>query len=210
MSSRSSLRVHPAIASAILVFCGAFFIWLVSFSPWKIVPFRVAGQAYLLIAILFAFRYWPPMVRFVLSMPMAHRIVFGGLIGAMLLGHYTLNGRTYFPFVVWEIFPFYREVDPVTAREFIATTADGTKVRLLAEQQVPSLVQINRIDEMPADTTERLARALAKIYNEHHASNPVQGVDLVLMAVPLHPPANESRTEPSCEFLNHYDISSAR
>jgi hypothetical protein len=178
-------------------------------SPVPLLPFAVVGQLCLLLMVIRAFAYWPPMVRLVKAMAIPHRIVFGLLIGAMILGHYTLNGRTYFPFVVWEIFPFFREVDPVTAREFVATTADGTKVRLLAEQLVPSLVQINRIDDMPDDMTEHLARALAKIYNEHHASNPVQSVDLVVMAVHLHPPADESRDQPSCEFLKHYDISSA-
>ena len=208
--TRTPLRLPPVVTWTILLSCIAFFIWMLSFSPWKIIPFRVAGQAYLLIAILLAFRYWPPMIRLVRSMAIPHRIVFGGLIGSMILGHYTLNGRSYFPFVVWEIFPFFREVDPVTAREFIATTADGTKVRLLAEQLVPSLVQINRIDDMPDDMTEHLARALAKIYNEHHAANPVRSVDLVVMAVHLHPPPDESRDQPSCEFLKHYEISSAR
>jgi hypothetical protein len=51
---------------------------------------------------------------------------------------------------------------------------------------------------------------LAKVYNEHHASDPVQQIDLILQVVQLHPPANESRTQPSCELLKRYDISSDR
>lgn len=177
-------------------------------SPVPLLPFTFLGPLCLLLVLVRALAYWPPMNHFVASMPIPHRIVFVVLLYAMMLGHYTLNGRTYFPFVVWEIFPSYREVDPVTCREFIATTADEAKVRLIPEQLVPSIVQLDRLDTLPPETTEALARALAKIYNDHHPANPVRAVDLYLMAVQLHPPANESRAQPSCELLSHYDISS--
>jgi len=206
MSARAPSRLHPAIVAAIICLCLALIVWMVSFA----IPLRLAGQAYLLLVVLLAFRYWPPMIRWVTSMAVPHRIVFGILIGGMIMGHYTLNGRTYFPFVSWEIFPFVREDDPVTCREFIATTASGDKVRLLVEQLFPSIVQVNPLESYPPETIERLARALAKVYNEHHAADPVRGVDLVLMAVQLHPPASESRAQPSCELLKHYDISSGR
>lgn len=208
MEERPESRLPLVVAGAILAASIALFIWVISFSPWKLVPFRLAGQAYLMIAIVLAFRFWPPMAGLVRSMAVPHRVVFGVLMGAMILGHYTLNGRTFFPFVVWEIFPFVREDNPVTCAEFVATTADGKKVRLLTEQLVPSIVQIDALGGMPPETTEHLARALAKIYNEHHPDNPVRRVDLMEMAVQLHPPANESRAEPSCELLKHYDISS--
>ena len=109
---------------------------------WHFVPLRVTGQAFLLVMILHAFCYWPPMVRLVAAMPVLHRIVFGVLLGAMIMGHYSLNGRSYFPFVTWEIFPMVDSDDPVTCNEFIATTMDGRKVRLLVEQLFPSIVQI--------------------------------------------------------------------
>jgi hypothetical protein len=205
-ATRLPSRLHPAIAAAIIGLCIALIIWLVSYA----VPLRLAGQAYLLIVILLAFRYWPPMIRLVASMPILHRIVFGVLIGSMILGHYTLNGRTYFPYVVWEIFPFVRENDPVTCREFIATTESGNKVRLLVEQLFPSIVQVNPLEIYSPETTEHLARALAKVYNEHHAGDPVRRIDLFVMAVQLHPPAGESRAQPSCELLKQYDISSGR
>jgi len=89
-------------------------------------------------------------------------------------------------------------------------------VRLLAEQQFPSLVQIDRIEDLdnpkdyPAGTTDALAAALAKMYNAHHAADPVRQVDLMEMAVDLHPPENESRDEPSCELLKSYDVSPGR
>lgn len=202
--ARTPSRLHPAIAFAIIGLCLALIIWLISYA----VPLRLAGQAYLLIIILLAFRYWPPMIRWVTSMPVPHRVVFGVLIASMILGHYTLNGRTYFPYVVWEIFPFVREDDPVTCREFIATTENGSKVRLLVEQLFPSIVQINPLESYSPETAERLARALAKVYNQHHADNPVRRVDLLVMAVKLHPPASESRAQPSCELLKRYTISS--
>src|SRR5271155_1810219 len=108
--ARAPFHLHPAIVFAIIGCCIALIIWLVSFA----VPLKLAGQAYLLIIILLAFRYWPPMIRWIASMPVPHRVVFGVLIGCMILGHYTLNGRTYFPYVTWEIFPFVNERDPIT------------------------------------------------------------------------------------------------
>ena len=206
--ARAQLRLHPALVSAIIAICVATIIWLLSFSPWKIIPFKLAGQAYVMIAILLAFRYWPPMIRFVSSMPVVHRVVFGVLLAAMIGGHYTLNGRTYFPFVVWEIFPFLREDDPVTCPEFIGTTADGTRVRLIAEQLFPSIVQINPVASLSPGTTGHLALAMAKEYNALHPKNPVRQVELMLMSVQLHPPANESHAQPSCELLKRYDVSS--
>jgi hypothetical protein len=183
---------------------------LLSFSAWRTVPFAVTGQAIVLIILVRAFCYWPPLVQWLRAMPIAHRLAFGALLGAMILGHYTLNGRAYFPFVTWEIFPFVREDDPVTCREMIATTASGQKVRLLAEQLVPSIVQTDALESYSPQTTEDLIRALARLYNERHADDPVQHVDLLAMAVRLHPPAGESREAPSCEFLKRYDISSGR
>jgi hypothetical protein len=199
-------RLHPAIVAAIIALSIPLIIWLVSHA----VPLTLVGQAYLLLILLLAFRYWPPIIRWTRAMPIPHRVVFGVLIASMILGHYTLNSRTYFPYVAWEIFPFVREDDPVTCREFIATTANGNKVRLLVEQLFPSIVQIYPLDTYSPDTTERLARALAKIYNQHHAADPVRRIDLLVMAVQLHPPASESRVQPSCELLKHYDISSGR
>lgn len=210
MDTRSPLRLPRPVAFAIIVLSMAVIIWLLSFSPLRVVPFRLAGQAYLMAVILLAFRYWPPMIALVRSMPVAHRVVFGALLGAMLLGHFTIRGRTYFPFVGWEIFPFVHEPDPVTCRQFIATTASGQKLRLLAEQQFPSIVQMDPLDSYSPEKTDALALALAHAYNARHAADPVRNVDLMTMAIQLHPRATESRAEPSCELLKHYDISSGR
>jgi len=183
------------------------------FHPWAatpLLPFAITGQLALLLVLVRAFAYWPPLARWVGAMPVAHRVVFGGLLGAMALGHYTLNGRAYFPFVVWEIFPHVETRETVTAHEFIGQTASGAKVRLLIEQQFPSIVQVDRLEDLAPATTDALALALAKMYNAHHAADPLREVDLMEMAVNLHPPASESRNEPSCELLKSYDISSAR
>lgn len=205
-STRTPFRLPPILVVGFLVACAAILIWIISF----FVPFKVAGQAYLLLIILLSFRYWPPMIRWVKRMPVPHRVVFGLLIGGMILGHYTLNARAYFPYVAWEIFPFVREEDPVTCRQFIATTASGQKIRLLVEQLFPSIIQIYPLDSYTPEETDHLVRAMAKVYNERHTNDPVQSVELVVMAVKLHPPANESRSQPSCELLKHYDISSGR
>ena len=183
---------------------------------WKFVPLAVTGQALLIVFILRAFATWPPMIRWMASMPIPHRVVFGVLILSMIAGHYTFDGRTYFPFVTWEIFPKYTNEDPVTCDEFIATTESGTKVRLLAEQLFPSIVQTARIADLsdprwfPPDTTEHLARAMAKVYNRQHPDNPVWRIDLMRLAVQLHPPAGESRAHPSCELLKRYELSSGQ
>ena len=206
-TARASKWLPPLSLVAILPL-----VWLVSFSSKRFDPFTVTAQALLLILILRAFCYWPPMVRLFASMPVPHRIVFGVLLGAMILGHYTLSARTYFPYVAWEIFPFVREDDPVTCREFIATTESGRKVRLLVEQLFPSIVQFNPPldrDGNPLPAMEPLVQALARVYNAHHAGDPVRQVDLMIMAVKLHPSGNESRAQPSCELLQHYDISSS-
>jgi hypothetical protein len=158
--------------------------------------------------------YWPPFAAWLRGMPVAHRIVFGLLVGGMILGHYTFNGRTYFPFVAWEIFPQMEKGDTVKAGEFTGHTASGAKVRLLAEQLFPSLVQIDRVETLDAaygpGTTDDLALALAKMYNAHHPADPVTQVDLTEVAVNLHPPASELHDKPSCELLKSYDVSSAR
>jgi hypothetical protein len=196
------------MAIALMIVLGSF--------VWHFVPFAVSGQAFLIVLILRAFGTWPPMVRLVASMPVVHRVVFGVLIAGMIAGHYTLDGRTFFPYVTWEIFPNYAYADPVTCDEFIATTDSGTKVRLLAEQLFPSIVQTVRIEALddpawfPPGTTEHLARALAKVYNEQHPDDPVWRVDLMRLAVQLHPPPSESRAHPSCELLKRYDISSGQ
>jgi hypothetical protein len=195
--------------TALVCFISFFHPW----SPTPLMPFAVTGQLCLLLIIVRAFGYWPPFARWIAAMPLAHRIVLGVLIGGMILGHYTFNGRTFFPFVVWEIFPQPEKGGTVTAQEFIGTTASGAKVRLLAEQLFPSIVQIDRVESLDQSfgpgTRADLALAMAQMYNTLHAADPVRKVDLVEVAVNLHPPAGESRTEPSCELLKSYDVSSA-
>jgi hypothetical protein len=191
-----------------LVAC-AIITWAISFG-WPLVPFAITGQALLMLCLVRAFCYWPPMVRLVSAMPFFHRVAFGFLIYAMILGHYTFDGRTRFPYISWQIFPYVREEDPVTCREFIATTASGAQVRLLVEQLFPSIVQIDSVVSYSPETTEHVAQAMAKVYNEDHAADPVRHVDLYVMTVKLHPPPGESRPQPSCQLLKRYDISSAR
>ncbi len=183
-------------------------VWLLSFSPRAPVPLRLAGQVYLLIALLLAFRYWPPMIRWFTAMPVIHRTVFLTLIGAMAMGHYTLNRTTFYPYITWEIFPLVNEENPVAVPEFVGTTASGRKVRLLVEQLFPSIIQFYPPNE--PDKLEHLVAAMARVYNRQHAGDPVQYVDLMMMAVELHPPADQTRTAPTCKLLNRYDVSSAR
>ncbi len=193
-------------------------VYLVSFfhpwSPTPLLPFAITGQLALLLVLVRVLWKWTPFAQWIKAMPVAHRIIFGLLLGGMFFGHYTLNGRTYFPFVVWEIFPHGEGSSTVIkAQQFYGTTGSGKKVRLLAEQLFPSIIQIDRVEELgnpkdfPPGTVDNLAMALAKMYNAQHPADPVREVDLVEAAVNLHPPAGELRNEPSCELLKSYDVS---
>jgi|HubBroStandDraft_2_1064218.scaffolds.fasta_scaffold143002_2 hypothetical protein len=182
-------------------------VLLVSF-VWPILPFRLTGQALMLAVLVRAFVGWPPMQRWAGAMPVPHRIVPAVLLFGMVAGHFTLQTHRFFPFMVWEIFTTAHESDPVTCREFIATTADGKAKRLLVEQIFPSIVQFNPPADNDSAAMTDLVAAMARVYNEHHADNPVQKIDLVLQSVPLHPAANEAF--PPCEQIKSFPISSAR
>lgn len=205
-SARSPLRIHPALAVAVIVLCLALIVWLF----WPIHVLLVEVSALLVMAL--GFRYWPPMVRWFLGMPVAHRLVFVLVLGCMLAGHFTFDNRKYFPFISWEIFSNAREEDPVTCREFIGLTGEepGGSRRLLVEQLFPSIIQFN----LPADNDSKemtdLVHALAAEYNGQHPGDRLQRVDLVQLKVRLHPAADESHQPPSCELLKRYDVSSDR
>jgi hypothetical protein len=180
---------------------------LVSF-VWPILPYRLTGQAVMLAILVRAFCGWAPMRRWAGAMPWPHRLVFALLIWGMIAGHFTLQPHRFFPFVSWEIFTRAPEVDPVTCREFIATTADGKTKRLLVEQLFPSIVQFNPPADNDSAAMSDLVAAMARVYNEHHADDPVQKIDLVLQSVPLHPAADEAF--PPCALIKSFPISSDR
>ena len=204
--ARSRLQLPPVVAVPIIIACLALIIEQIS----HVIPLAVAGQAYLLIILLLGFRYWPPMGRWMGRMPAVHRAAFGVLVGAMILGHFTLSSRKYFPYVAWAIFPRVREDNPVSCREFLATTASGKSVRLLVEQLFPSIVQFNPPVDNDSTAMTDLVRTLVNAYDARHASDPVQRLDLVLVAVKLHPSADESHSPPSCQLLKSYVFSSGR
>jgi hypothetical protein len=201
---RPPLRLHPALAIAIIVGC----LGGIIYALWPI--FALVGQWLAVIALLLSFRYWPPMFRLVKSMPVPHRLVFGLILGAMILGHLTIRPTRYFPFMPWYIFTGVSNADQVTCQEFIATTVSGRKVRLLVEQLFPSVVQIYPLDDknrFPPGSVDHLTHVLAKAYNTQHGDDPVLQVDLMLMTVQLHPSTTESRSQPPCELIKHYDVS---
>lgn len=209
-TARPTPRLSLAVSAALFVTLLAFFIWLISFSPYRVFPFFIAGQAYLVIALIFAFRYWPPITRCFRFMPVPHRLVFGVLAGSLILGHLTMRSTAYFPFISWGIFSWSREDDPVICPEFLATTKSGREVRLLVEQQFPSIVQVwpvNGHRYTPA-LVDHLAAALAKSYNSRHPDDPVRQVDLMLMSVKLTPDPGTSQLQPSCQLQKRYDFSS--
>jgi hypothetical protein len=203
-TSRTPLRVHPAWPLAVITLCVGLIFWL--FRPIH----QIVVELFAVLIILLAFRYWPPMNRWFLGMPVLHRIIFIFLLCAMLGGHFAVRGRAWFPFVSWEIFSIPREDDPVSCREFMATTAGGKSVRLLVEQLFPSIVQFNPPDDNNSIAMTRLVDALAKAYDRQHPADPVRRVDLVQLSVKLHPSADQSDHSPTCELLKSYDVSSGR
>jgi hypothetical protein len=166
------------------------------------------GQAALLAVLARAFIYWPATRRWAARIPTPHRVVLAVLLLAMVIGHLTLQSARYFPFVAWEIFPLVREEDPVTCREFIATTSDGRTKRLLVEQLFPSIVQFNPPADNDSPAMAKLVDAMARAYNEQHPAVPTQRIDLVRVSIPLHPAAGQPF--PSCELIKSFPIFSAR
>ena len=198
-AQRVFLKIHPAVAASIIGVCLAVLAYLL----W---PIRaLAGQIFLLGIIFLLFRYAPPFVTWLKHLPWAHRVIFGGVLATVLAGHFTLDNRRYFPFVTWEIFPKVREENPVTCRELMAETSHGKKVRLLAEQLYPSIVQFNLPGEDDSPAMGHLVRVLAHRYALLHPGETLQRVDLVRISVPLRP----SSAQLSCEFLKRFDISPA-
>ena len=196
--------LQAAVATAVMVLS----IAVVTYHFWQIRGILL--QVYALAALFLAFRYCPPVANWIKRMPVPHRAIFFLLLAAIIAGHLREDKRTYYPFVTWDIFATVSERDPVECRELIGTTTGGKSVRLLAEQLFPSITQFDLPPRDQPEKMEHLVHAMAKVYNARHAIDPLQHVDLMLMAVELHPPSDRSLHQPSCELLQRYDISSAR
>jgi hypothetical protein len=192
------------VALAVITLCVGVLVYLL----WPI--HRLVLQAVALLVFLLGFRFCPPLTRWLARMPALHRLSFFLLMGAVVVGHFSLTTYRYYPFVAWEIFSGVSEKDSVLCRELIGTTEQGRPVRLLVEQLFPSIIQFDLPPAGEDQKIEKLVHVLARAYNAHHPSDPVSHVDLMLMAVDLHPSPGESRPEPSCELLQRYEISSAR
>jgi len=196
-------RLQVAGAVAIIVISLAAVTWYY----WRIRG--VVFQVYALTAIFIAFRACPPIKRWLPSTPIVHRIVFYLLLAAMVAGHFTLSTRRYFPFMAWDIFSSVSEQETVFDKELVGTTVSGKQVRLVVEQLFPSIIQFDMPPDNDPLTMNRLVAALAKEYNRHHAADPVREVDLMMMAVKLHLPPGQVRSQPSCELLQRFDLSPA-
>ena len=196
---RVSSKVHPAAAFVVILAC----LVILGGYLW---PIRhLAFQWLALAGVILLFRYAPPTLGWFKRMPLAHRIVFLAIVGAVLAGHLSLDNRRYFPFVAWYIFPAVREDDPVTCREFIGLTQQDQKVRLLVEQLFPSIVQFNPPVDNGSAAMHRLVNAMAREYNTLHPQDALKRVDLVQISVSLDPP---TAGPPACELLKPFDVSS--
>ncbi len=187
-------------ALAVIGVCLALLTWL----AWPI--HRYLLQVYAVAALLLALRASPPVARYLATAPVGYRAVLYALILGVVAGHFSLQKRSYYPFVVWDIFCAVSEQETVFCRELIGTTASEKKVRLLVEQIYPSIIQFDLPPRDQPEQLDLLVAAMAKTYNAHHPADPLREVDLMLMAVKLHPPTGESR-QPSCEFLQRFDLS---
>jgi hypothetical protein len=188
------------VATAVIAVCLVVLTWCF----WPI--HGVLLQLYALIAIFIAFRAAPPVDRWLRAQPLAHRAIFYLLLGAVVAGQFTLSTRKFYPFVAWDIFSSVSNQETVFCRELVGTTAAGRPVRLLVEQLFPSIIQFDLPPDTEPEAMERLVAALARQYNAAHANDPVREVDLMLLAVKLHPPPGETR-QPSCELLQRFDLS---
>jgi hypothetical protein len=200
-SSRAWISTVTAIA--VIVACAV----TVTYFYWGIRGLIL--QIYAVTALFIAFRSAPPLVRWLAGLPLIHRSILYALLAAVVAGHFSLSTRRYYPFVAWDIFSAVSEQETVFCRELVGTTADGKSVRLLVEQLFPSVVQFDLPSKDEPEQMNSLVAALAKAYNARHAADPVREIDLMLMAVKLHPPPGQSHSQPSCELLQRYDISSA-
>lgn len=197
-------KLPPAVSVVIILAALGTLLWF--FTP----ILRIAGQWFVVIGVVLAFRYWPPMFTWVRGMPGVHRTVFSVLLAAMILGHLTLRHAEWYPFEDWKIFPMAEHAGDRTvhAREFIATTQSGREIRLITEQLFPSIIQIRRLDDFPPELASRLAQSLAREYNRRHPADPVREVKLVAVSIPLHPDAG-APFPPPWQLLQSYDVSSA-
>jgi hypothetical protein len=196
-------RAQLATVAAIVVIVICFAVLTIYFWPiWRYVL-----QLYAVAGVLIALRAAPPVARWIPSLPLAHRTIFYLLLAAVVAGHFTLQQKKYYPFVVWDIFAAVSEQETVFCRELVGTTATGKQVRLLVEQLFPSIIQFDLPPDTEPEAMNRLVAALTRQYNAHHADDPVREVDLMLMAVKLHLPPGQTRSQPSCELLQRFELS---
>jgi hypothetical protein len=192
----------PAVSIAVIVTCLAALTW----ELWPI--HGLVFQVCALMALLAAFRACPPIARWLAGTPIAHRAVCYVLLAAVAAGHFSLSTRRWYPFVAWDIFSSVSEQETVFCRELIGTTESQKQVRLLVEQLYPSIIQFDLpLSDQPANL-DLLVAAMAKTYDAGHPADPLRHIDLMLMAVKLHPPLTQTRSQPSCELLQRFDLSS--
>ena len=193
-----------AVAAAVIVGCLA----ALTYFTWPI--HRYVFQIFAVAAVLVALNTAPPIARWLAATPVAHRVVLYLLPAAVVAGHFTLQQTRFYPFVVWDIFASVSGQETVFCRELIGTTASDKQVRLLVEQMYPSIVQFNLPSEEEPAKMDLLVATMVKTYNAQHPSDPLREVDLMLMAVKVHLPPGETRSQPSCELLHRFDLSPAR
>lgn len=170
---------------------------------------RYVFQIFAVAVVLAGLHAAPPISRWLAATPVAHRSILYLLLALVVAGHFTLQQKKYYPFVVWDIFSAVNEQQTVFCRELIGKTASDKQVRLLVEQLYPSIIQFDLPSDKEPEKMALLVAAMAKTYNAQHPSDPLREVDLMLMAVKVHHPLEETRPQPSCELLQRFDLSSA-
>jgi len=196
---RSPLVTVTAVV--VIVGCLAALTWY----TWPI--HRYVLQIFAIAAVLVALHTAPPISRWLERTPVPHRAALYLLLALVVAGHFTLQQKKYFPFVVWDIFSSVSDQETVFCRELIGKTASEKQVRLLVEQLYPSIIQFERLEDIGPEKMNRLVAALVKTYNAQHPTDQLREVDLMLMAVKVHLPPGETRSQPSCELLQRFDLS---
>ena len=203
MIPRPRSPLANAVAIAVIVIC----LSALTYYTWPI--HRYVFQIFAVAAVLVALHRTPSISRWLAATPLPHRIVLYSLLAAVVAGHFTLQQKRYFPFIVWDIFSSVSDQETVFCRELIGTTSSDKQVRLLVEQLYPSIIQFDLPSDKEPAKLNLLVAAMVKTYNAQHPSDPLREVDLMLMAVKVHLPPGETRSQPSCELLQRFDLSPA-
>jgi hypothetical protein len=188
------------VAATVIVGCG-----LGAFRFVLPLPPAIA-EVILLLAILAVPLASPALIAVMRRVPTAQRAAWGGIVAAVLIGHF--HGKIYdtFPFVAWDIYQSPPSSE-ILLFDYHAVRDDGTEEHLVPADLFPALrkklavhlEQVAGAIESTADTTpanqarrielkrrdDALLHALARAYNRTHADQPLIALRIERWSVPM-------------------------